>query len=189
MQQAQDDRFKPLLLAFAQRRLDMPDPEAAKTWLEQHWEGIFKNALPGQKKTLPMQARLLASLEKEIEQYNSRTREQRSRMEKEYNPLSASSMAADTQDAAPYYAEAALKALALLEELSFRDASLVRMCLSGIKTVEMAQKELSWDKAGTRELDARAVELQERLERPGTGALARFNILFERCLKNLDARS
>jgi len=77
---------------------------------------------------------------------------------------------------------AASRALVLLAETWPEDAALVRGRLLGLSFGESARRELS-PGAPEAEVQGRAREMEERFNRPGTGAWAKFSILLDRCLE------
>ncbi len=74
------------------------------------------------------------------------------------------------------------KALVQLSDTSPRDASLIRMNLEGLSYEQMAQRELSGDKADPDELKRKVDAIKKQFTRKETGSMAKFKTVLSRYL-------
>ena len=73
-------------------------------------------------------------------------------------------------------------ALVRLSDISSRDASLVRMNLEGLSYEQMAERELSGDKADPDELKRKVDAIKKQFTRKKTGSMAKFRSVLSRYL-------
>lgn len=176
-------RCNKVLASFARQRLI--DPGKARDVLMRFWlDTAQKGALGDFQGDLPLEVYLMRRLDEYIQKENRSLSPEdedvatRLDLEEDYSGRLSESQRRQKQ------AESRVlgRSMALMVQYFPQDAELVWSYLKGMDSEQMARKSLPLS-ASQRRIADRAAELSARLSRPGTGALARFEILVERCRK------
>ncbi|SHI97742.1 RNA polymerase sigma-70 factor, ECF subfamily [Desulfatibacillum alkenivorans DSM 16219] len=178
--------YQNLFFRFAMRRLFSPTQNKAERILSDFWlELLNGKALQNYAGKASLSTYLLVILNRRILDHNARFAKRRERFVQEPNPDSNSGLQESPEETLirSQREKVLTLALAALDDISPRDARLIRMHLAGLNYEQMAERELQGETFTQEELHKKTNALKKQFSRPGTGSLAKFKTVLTRALQ------
>ena len=178
--------YQNLFFRFAMRRLYSPSQDRAEKVLSEFWlELLNGKALCAYAGKASLSTYLLVILNRRILDSNSRMIKNRDRFIQKANLDENSSFQESPEDTLirGQQKKVLAQTLTAMDEVSARDARLIRMHLEGLSYEQMAARELGGLTASPSELQKKTNAIKKQFTRPGTGSLAKFKVLLSRAMK------
>ena len=183
-------KFQKMFVGIAKKRLYSNDPNQAESILSNFWvELLNANAICNYKAQASLKSYLIKILFRRIIDDNRSYLRENSK--KEYLEDNATKVL-QKKDNNPSPEDRILdddkkriinEALLILEDVSPKDADLIRMHLQGFDYRQMAEMQLTILQPDEQELGKKVNSLKKQFTRKRTGSLAKFKICLNRCLE------
>ncbi|MBI9074704.1 MAG: sigma-70 family RNA polymerase sigma factor [Desulfatibacillum sp.] len=178
--------YQSLFLGFALRRLYDASQDRANRLLSEFWlELLNGRAICSYAGKASLSTFLLVILNRRIMDHNAKTIKNRGR----FVPMPDPDQTPDFQESPEdtlirrHQKKVLARTLSSLENVSPRDAKLVRMHLEGLSYEQMAGRELGGVSRDALELQKKTNAIKKQFTRPGTGSLAKFKVLLSRAME------
>lgn len=181
--------YQTLFLGFAMRRVYSPSQDRANRLLSAFWlELLNGRAICSYAGKASLSTYLMVILNRRILDHNATIMKNRDRFVSAADPAHSPDLQESPEDTLirRQRKKVLAQTLASLENVSPRDACLVRMHLEGLSYEQMAERELGGMAQASGELHKKTNAVKKQFTRPGTGSLAKFKVLLARAMKKYD---